>query len=377
MANIVYDLLMAGGSALIDYLSAHVLLCLVPAFFIAGALSALLDKEAITKYLGPDTPRWISYPIAAAAGLLIAVCSCTILPLFAGIWKKGAGLGPAVTFLFTGPAINILAITYTGSLIGWDIATARAILSISFGILIGMAMGFIFERVDKRKGKTCVKAPDAVAADCPSPSSQTDATFFGRLAKRKTIVLMALLVGVLLAGTAPVGYFLDLSPWLIMLYVQLPMALIVAGIAAWWALKTNTTDENKAWMRETLFFTKMILPLLLIGVFVAGIAGALIPADLIAKYVGSNSLSANMIAVCFGVFMYFPTLVEVPVARMFLDLGMARGPLLAYLLADPELSLQSIIVLRKVMGAKKTLVYVGLVAVLCTIAGLIFGLFMG
>lgn len=365
---------------MLDYLSAHVLLCLVPAFFIAGALSALFDKEAITKYLGPKTPRWISYPIAAAAGLLIAVCSCTILPLFAGIWKKGAGLGPAVTFLFTGPAINILAITYTGSLIGWDIAAARGILSILFGILIGLMMGLIFERADKRKGKVEAAAPSPSDAQTTEPTPAptiADATFFGRLAKRKVVVLFALLIGVLLAGTAPVGYLFGWSAWESLLFFQLPAALVVAGIAAYWALKTNTGDENKAWMRETWFFTKMMLPLLLVGVFAAGIIGALIPEDLVAEYVGSNTLSANLIAVMFGVFMYFPTLVEVPVARMFLDLGMAKGPLLAYLLADPELSLQSILVIRKIMGGKKTMVYVLMVAVLCTIAGLIFGMFVG
>ncbi|MFH0816934.1 MAG: permease [Methanobacteriota archaeon] len=377
----ILDLLWAGLSGLLDYLSAHVLLCLVPAFFIAGALSALFDKEAITKYLGPNTPRWISYPIAAAAGLLIAVCSCTILPLFAGIWKKGAGLGPAVTFLFTGPAINILAITYTGSLIGWDIAAARGILAILFGMLIGLLMGLIFERADKRKGKIDAAAPSPseskITEPIPAPTTAPDVTFFGRLAKRKVAVLFALLIGVLLAGTAPVGYFFGWDAWQSLLFFQLPAAIVVAGIAAYWALKTNTSDENKAWMRETWFFTKMILPLLLVGVFAAGIVGALIPEDLVAEYVGGNTLSANLIAVMFGVFMYFPTLVEVPIARMFLDLGMARGPLLAYLLADPELSLQSMLVIRQVMGSKKTLVYVGMVAVLCTVAGLIFGWMVG
>jgi hypothetical protein len=367
------ELLWAGVSSLADYLSAHVLLCLVPAFFIAGALSALFDKESITKYLGPDTPRYISYPIAAVAGLLIAVCSCTILPLFAGIWKKGAGLGPAVTFLFTGPAINILAITYTGSLIGWDIAAARGILAILFGILIGLAMGLIFEK--RGHGSSDGNVATAPACECGEVGPKSSLS--ERLAKRKTVVLFILLVGILLAGTAPVGYFFGWSAWESFAYFQLPAALAVGVVAAMWALRTNTRDENAAWMRETWFFAKMILPLLLVGVFVAGIFGELIPENLVADYVGSNTLTANIIAVTFGVFMYFPTLVEVPVARMFLDLGMARGPLLAYLLADPELSLQSMLVIRKVMGSRKTLVYVGMVAVLCTIAGLIFGMFAG
>ena len=368
------ELLWAGFSSLADYLSAHVLLCLVPAFFIAGALSALLDKESITKYLGPDTPRYISYPIDAVAGLLIAVCSCTILPLFAGIWKKGAGLGPAVTFLFTGPAINILAITYTGSLIGWDIAAARGVLAILFGILIGLSMGLVFGRRD-RASRAAGKAKPTTGCDyAPAPSEESAPA--SRSAKRRTPILLALLVGILLAGTAPVAYLFGWSAWEALLFAQLPMALAVAAAAAAWALKANTRDENAAWMRETWFFTKMILPLLLVGVFVAGIFGELIPENLVADYVGSNTLTANIIAVTFGVFMYFPTLVEVPVARMFLDLGMARGPLLAYLLADPELSLQSMLVIRKLMGSKKTLGYVGLVAVLCTMAGLIFGMFV-
>ena len=361
MANILYDLLIAGSSALVNYLSAHVLLCLVPAFFIAGALSALLKKEAITKYLGPDTPKHISYPIAAVAGLLIAVCSCTILPLFAGIWKKGAGLGPAVTFLFTGPAINILAITYTGQLIGWDIAGARGILAITFGIVIGLIMGFIFEKGKKATGKEReTEAPGCAVPEvgvAPETAEKLDHRGFW---------LFALLFGVLISGTLPIP-----------LVYRLPFVFGFTLAAVAWALRKFERDENRQWMNETWFFVKMIFPLLLAGVFLAGVLASIIPEDIIAEYVGNNSLWANSLAVSFGIFMYFPTLVEVPIARMFLDLGMARGPLLAYLLADPELSLQSIFVVRKIMGTKKVLVYVGLVAVFCIAAGLIFGWVFG
>jgi hypothetical protein len=363
----IIDLLLAGLNGLVEYLSAHVLLCLVPAFFIAGALSALFKKEAVTKYLGPDTPRYISYPVASAAGLLIAVCSCTILPLFAGIWRKGAGLGPAVTFLFTGPAVNVLAILYTGSLIGWDIAAARGILAVVFGILIGLIMGFVFEGVKRREGAgtTEPRRPlgAATAATCP-PSERR--TLFERAVDGKVAVLFVLLVVVLVIGASPLA-----------LELRVPAVLATAVFAVVWALKTNSREENESWIRETYFFVKMILPLLLVGVFVAGLASELIPEEVVGEYLGDNSIRSNAIAVGFGIFMYFPTLVEVPVARMFLDLGMAKGPLLAYLLADPELSFQSILVTRKIMGNKKVAVYVLLVAVLCIAAGLIFGFVIG
>lgn len=366
------SLFVAGLDGLVSYLSAHVLICLVPAFFIAGALSALFTKESVTKYLGKETPAYISYPIASVAGLLIAVCSCTILPLFAGIWKKGAGLGPAVTFLFTGPAINLLAITYTGSLIGWDIAFARGVLAITFGITIGIIMMLIFEKSGlvfraRTPGRDDRSPSKAAATPTPDPTCPPeDASAMSRLLRHKSSVLFVLLVVILVVGTAPMPLTLRV----------IGLVVVVAASVAW-ALRTNTRTENKAWMNETYFFARTILPLLLIGVFVAGLASALIPEEAVGRYLGSNSLSATLIAVLFGVFMYFPTLVEVPVARMFLDLGMAKGPLLAYLLADPELSFQSVLVTGKIMGKKKIGVYVLLVVAFTTAAGMIFGLFAG
>ena len=365
------DLVAAGLSGLVEYLSAHVLLCLVPAFFIAGALSALFKKEAVTKYLGPDTPRYISYPVASAAGMLIAVCSCTILPLFAGIWKKGAGLGPAVTFLFTGPAVNVLAILYTGSLIGWDIAAARGVLAIAFGILIGLIMGFVFERVEKRAPAETSRTvhPELRAPSVAPPIEDSpvgSGTFVERLLEARVMVLFVLLLAILVVGASPIP-----------LQTRLPIVAVVGTLTALWALKVNTREENEGWLREVYFFTRMVLPLLFVGVFIAGMASELIPAEAVGDHLGDNSVSANVIAVGFGIFMYFPTLVEVPVARMFLDLGMAKGPLLAFLLADPELSFQSVLVTRKVIGNRRIMTYVLLVAVFCTLAGLIFGLVGG
>lgn len=428
------NLLWSGWTGLLDYLAAHVLLCLVPAFVIAGFMSSMVPKEAITRFLGPKASKWISYPASAFGGFILAVCSCTILPLFAGIWKRGAGLGPAITFLFVGPAINILAITYTGAAIGFDVAISRLVLSIAFGIIIGMIMARVFRKEELTR--TAELAANGVFDQNAS-------------VKSAVWVIFGLLLAVLIVGTLQVGLLtnvyaeitlpVDLTAgWATMLStlnltVQgavLILMLVFIGITAWkgfqnifegfngWtytaialialtiliaapkeqvgsliigingrlvgeavllaatgivAARFFTKDELAGWVFETWKFVKQIFPLLIIGVFAAGIVKVIIPETWVRTVAGQNTILANVIGVLFGVFMYFPTLVEVPIARMFLDLGMARGPLLAYLLADPELSLQSILVLNGVMGKKKTGVYVGLVAVLSTLAGYLFG----
>jgi uncharacterized membrane protein YraQ (UPF0718 family) len=429
------NLLLAGWTSLLDYLAAHVLLCLVPAFIIAGFMSTMIPKETVTRFLGPKAKKWIAYPASAIGGFILAVCSCTILPLFAGIWKRGAGLGPAITFLFVGPAINILAITYTGATIGMDIALARLALSIVFGIVIGLLMAWIFRKDENKR-------LDQLASD----------GVFDQNIKVKPAVwgLFLLLFAVLIVGTLQVRPLitvftsLDLStPWITALATSLEplgltlqgllliLMLIVIGFTAWkgfetiyerWSKWTNTTillialtillaalkedlgsmsiditgrfigvfilliaigfvarryfkqDELTGWIWETWKFVKQIFPLLIVGVFLAGMVRVIIPESWVRTIAGQNTLLANFVGVIFGVFMYFPTLVEVPIAKMFLDLGMARGPLLAYLLADPELSLQSILVLNGVMGKQKTAVYVSLVAIFSTLAGYIFGL---
>jgi len=431
------SLLWAGWTGLLDYLAAHVLLCLVPAFIIAGFMSSMIPKEAITRYLGPKASKWISYPAASLGGFILAVCSCTILPLFAGIWKRGAGLGPAITFLFVGPAINILAITYTGATIGMDIAVARLVLSIAFGIAIGLIMAWVFRKEEAQR--TVDMAAQGV--------------FDGQARVKPAVwVLFGLLIAVLIVGTLQIGLLtnvyarltlpfewggglaqalatLNLTPQGALLIVM----LVVIGVAAWkgfndifsgfnrWtyvamavigltillaapkeevgslvigingrligelillaavvyvAARSFTRDELSGWIWETWKFVKQIFPLLIVGVFAAGVVKVIIPETWVRSLAGQNTIGANLIGVLFGVFMYFPTLVEVPVARMFLDLGMARGPLLAYLLADPELSLQSILVLNRVMGRKKVAIYVGLVAVMSTLAGYLFGLLL-
>ena len=439
-------LLQTGLGSLAAYLAAHVLLCLLPAFFIAGALAALIPKQAITKYLGRNAPKWISYPASAVGGFVLAVCSCTIMPLFASIYKKGAGLGPAITFLFVGPAVNILAISLTGVQIGMDIALARIILSIVFGIGIGLLMAWFFRKDDEAHNK----------------ATNGDRAFVqGANVPGRTWVFFALLLGVLIAGTLQVGLltssyatftlpgswatafqgWLDgvvppnpslgiegvsvhglflitlllliaVAAWLGLnkvdegfnawTYVALgliTLALVAASFnivageqglnvgitgkliaeivliaAVWWmAARRFEQYDIQEWLWEMWRFVKQIIPLLVVGVFLAGMARALIPATWIETLTGRNTVWANLAGVLFGVFMYFPTLVEVPIAQTFLSLGMHRGVLLAYLLADPELSLQSILITNSVIGKKKTVAYVVLVTISSTLSGLIFG----
>ena len=342
-----------GLDALQDYILAHTLTCLVPAFFIAGAMSALFPKDKILKYLGEKTKAYISYPISVVAGLFLAVCSCTVLPLFAGIRQRGGGLGPAVAFLYTAPATNILAIIYTGGLIGADLALARIILSVSFASIIGMILSATFKGEEKK-----------ILLNTPTPCCQQTLTEGGEEVKSYRFwVFFLILVAILLFGAS------SLIGWTTKIIILSGLILALLAVILFWMPKEDTLS----WLKETLFFARTIAPLLLIGVFVAGILKVVIPEKFITTYVGGNKISSNLFAVLFGVFMYFPTLVEVPMARTFLDLGMGRGPLLAYLLADPVISLPSILVISKLIGPKRLFVYVGLIIFFCTLAGLIYG----
>lgn len=440
------QLLQGGLGNLAAYLAAHVLLCLLPAFFIAGAMSALIPKQAVTRFLGRNARRTVSYPAAAAAGSLLAVCSCTIVPLFAGIFRKGAGLGPAITFLFFAPAANILALVYTGSVIGPDFALARLLLSLVFGIGIGLIMALVFTNDDAAHDR----ATDALFA-------AQDARGMHRAALAFLLLGVALLLlgtlkldvltrahlslnlplagvdawqqmldrlvphdpgkgeeGVAVQGVVLIGLLVSIGlvAWRgletihdgVTVWTRASLALIAAtllfaalsiqatadglrigftgkffGIAAALALLRHlgrnrlSAEELRDWLWESWRFAKQIFPLLVIGVFIVGMARVVIRPEWIEAIAGTNSLLGNLAGVAFGVFMYFPTLVEVPIARMFLDLGMHRGPLLAYLMADPELSLQSILIISAIIGKAKAWTYVGLVALFSTTAGLIYG----
>ncbi|HET8706257.1 MAG TPA: permease [Pseudomonadales bacterium] len=436
-------LLHSGLGNLAAYLAAHVLLCLLPAFVIAGAMTALIPKASVTRWLGRATPPYVSYPAAAAAGSLLAVCSCTIVPLFAGIYRKGAGIGPAITFLFFAPAGNILALAYTGGILGAEFAVARLLFCLVFGIGIGLLMALLFRQ-------------DDAAHDQQTDALFADKAVIGSAAKG----LLLALVGLLIAGTLKMDWLTQTmghfslpisgaSAWQAQLLKWVPfdpskgeegvsaqgsvliLLLILIGVTAWkgmeniieganrwtwlslllsaltlllatlklspsstgleigvtgrvvaealalmaayWFARQLTPDDRQAWLWESWRFVKQIFPLLVAGVFVVGMARQIIRPEWIESWAGHNTLQGNGIAVLFGIFMYFPTLVEVPVAKMFLDLGMHPGPLLAYLMADPELSLQSILMTIAVIGRRKAFTYVAWVALFSVIAGMLFG----
>ncbi len=337
------ELLQGGWNGLLNYLSAHVITCLVPALFIAGAIAVFVSQAAILKYFGPQAKKLLSYSVASISGAVLAVCSCTVLPLFAGIYKKGAGLGPAIAFLYSGPAINVLAIVYSAKLLGYDIGIGRAIGAIVFSVVTGLIMALIYR---KDKPKADAKAFAMLAADPAGKSIWQQVIFLGSL--------VAILVFAASKSWIATGVF-----------------LIVLAVILW---RWFTKGEIVQWLKETLHFTRLIIPWLLLGVFVAGILTVVIPADVVAKYVGGNSLLANFIASFAGALMYFATLTEVPIVKAFMELGMGKGPALALLLAGPALSLPAMFTLTKIMGFKKMITYVGIVVVMATITGYIFGL---
>ena len=350
--SIVIELLQSGWATIQDYLLLH-LPFVLPAFFLAGALYALFPKEKILRYLGPHSPWYIAYPMSAVGGFCLAVCSCTILPLFAGIRRSGAGLGPAIAFLYTGPAISPLAIFYTASLIGWDVALARLILSMIFAIVIGMTMSAILP--DKASDEANGASTEAFAALSNVKTSGWFWSFF------------AIMFAIMLWGAFPA----------LRLPVKLTGLAVLFVMLVFTARKALNKDSFMSWMRETWFFVRTIVPLLLVGVFIAGMLRVVIPADFVGRYFGSTTLGATLGASLFGAVAYFPTLVEVPMARLFLDIGVGVGPLVAYLMADPVLSLPSILVVRPMIGNKRLFYYIGLIIICCTAAGLIYGAIVG
>jgi len=341
--SIVIELLHGGLDALLEYLSAHVLTCLVPAFFIAGAIAVFISQAAVLKYFGPQAKKFLSYSVASVSGTILAVCSCTVLPLLGGIYKRGAGLGPAIAFLYSGPAINVLAIVYSARLLGYDLGAARVVGALAFAAGIGLIMSLIYRKEESLKD---AQVFDALTADPEGKSLWQQAIFFS--------TLVGILVFAASQNWAVTGILLA----------------VLAGILWRWF----TRGEIGQWMRETLHFVRLIVPWLLVGVFAAGIIGVVVPESVVSTYVGGNSLLANFIASFLGSLMYFATLTEVPIIRALMDLGMGKGPALALLLAGPALSLPNMLVIRSIMGTKKTLTYTALVVVMATISGYIFGL---
>jgi len=320
-----------------------VLTCLVPAFFIAGAVAVFISQASVLKYFGPQANKLLSYSVASVSGTVLAVCSCTVLPLFGGIYKRGAGIGPAVAFLYSGPAINILAIVYSARLLGYDLGAARAVGAVGFAAGIGLLMSLIYHK------EQSLKDAEAFAALSTDPEGKKG---------WQQLVLFATLVALLIFAAS--------QNWM-----ATGVLLVALGGILWrWFSK----EEIGRWMRETLRFARLIVPWLLVGVFAAGIITAIVPQEVVTAYVGANSLFANLVASFLGALMYFATLTEVPIVRAFMDLGMGKGPALALLLAGPALSLPNMLVIRSIMGMKKTLTYIALVVAFATASGYIFGL---
>lgn len=348
--------LQAGLYTLLGYLSAHVLTCLVPAFFIAGAIAALLEKETVLRYFGADAPRWLCYSVAATSGTILAVCSCTILPVFAGIEKRGAGIGPATAFLFSGPAINLMAVILTARVLGLDLGIARAVAAVGMAVIIGLIMAAIFERPQEECGASAAISALQADPDPPQGGRPGYATGF----------FIAVLVAVLLAATTSA-----LEP--------LPKAGMVAALmitAVFLMMKYYQPEEREAFLGETWWLARKIFPLLVVGTFIAGIIGYLLPVEWIRTIFGTSSLLACFAASVIGSLLYMPTLLEVPIVGSLFGYSSgitAAGPALSLLLAGPSLSLPSMIVITRIIGLKKGGAYISLVVLMSTLAGAVYG----
>ena len=337
------QIILAGWEAIVNYLTIHRVISLTIAFFLSGAIAQFLSQGAVIKYFGPNTKKGVAYLVASVSGAILAVCSCSVLPMFASIRKKGAGIGPAITFLFAGPAINILAITFTFSLIGVDVGFVRTIGAITLSILIGLIMFLIYNKSEK---------VDANAAMFEQEEENPRTLW-------QNVLFFATLIAILVSGVR------NPIPTLIL------TAILVVILVLYFKV-----DELLEWCKQTLTLAKKIAPLFIVGIFIAGIITAVIPPEQMVKYVGNNSFGANVTASTFGAFMYFATLTEVPIVNGFLSLGMLKGPATALLLAGPSLSLPNMIVISRVLKLKKTATYVILVVIFSALVGMLAGIFI-
>jgi uncharacterized membrane protein YraQ (UPF0718 family) len=386
------------------YAQEHVLLCLIPAFFIAGAISVFVSQGAVMKYLGAKAKKVLAYGVAAVSGTILAVCSCTVLPLFAGIYRMGAGLGPACAFLYSGPAINVLAIVMTARILGTEMGIARAVGAILFSVVIGLLMHFFFRKEEAERQvmqmaqiEEEVKRPlwqnalyfasmVAILVFANWGAPQTDSGLWAAIFNAKWMLtsIFSVALGVMLVrwfgvkiwkvGTAAIPVVL-----LALVFPEQPLLAFTAGVIGLSAFTSTDEGEVGDWFSSSWGFAKQILPLLLFGVLIAGaLLGrvgneGLIPSEWVAGAVGGNSLWANFFASFAGAFMYFATLTEVPILQGLIGAGMGKGPALALLLAGPALSLPNMLVINSIMGVKKTVVFVSLVIVMATFSGLLYG----
>jgi len=386
------------------YAQEHVLLCLIPAFFIAGAIAVFISKDSVMKYLGPSANKFVAYGVSSISGSILAVCSCTVLPLFSGIYKMGAGLGPATAFLYSGPAINVLAIILTARVLGLELGIARAVGAILFSVVIGLIMHFIYKKEEITRANVVLQME---SSDVARPLWQNALFFFFMIAilvfvnwgkpvessgiwfliysyKWILTTIFSILLGFSLIFWIKISWWkigvifvLSLIFWFI--FPNRPKIIFSVAIVALSFFTSMDKGESNEWFGESWGFAKQILPLLLIGVLIAGFLlgrpghEGIIPAVWVQSAVGGNSIWANLFSSVAGAFMYFATLTEIPILQGLLGAGMGKGPALALLLAGPALSLPNMLVIKSVMGWQKTIVYVLLVIVMATVSGLIYG----
>jgi uncharacterized protein len=351
-----------------EYARKHVLTCLIPAFFIAGAISVFVSQASVLKYFGSQAKKILSYSVASISGTVLAVCSCTVLPLFAGIYSRGAGIGPATAFLYSGPAINVLAITLTAKILGWQLGLARAIGAVVFAVITGLLMALIFRKDDAARTQGQIYLPDE---ESKGRTLTQDALY----------ILIMVLILIFAAFARPAEGSTGLWPAIFAAkwYITVALLILLGFMLKSWF----TRDECKTWVESTWGFMKQIFPLLLGGVLVAGFMlgrpghPALIPEHFVQTLLGGNSLWANLFASVAGALMYFATLTEVPILQGLLGAGMGKGPALALLLAGPALSLPNMLVIGSVMGVKKTAVFCSIIIILSTIAGMLYGVIAG
>ncbi|MEJ2067412.1 MAG: permease [Deltaproteobacteria bacterium] len=351
-----------------EYAREHVLTCLVPAFFIAGAIAVFVSQAAVLKYFGATAKKVLSYSVASVSGTVLAVCSCTVLPLFAGIYSRGAGLGPATAFLYSGPAINVLAIVLTARILGWQLGLARAIGAVLFAVITGLLMAFIFRKEDAARTTGAMYLPE---------DEGTQRTLLQEALFMLTLVLILIFAAFARPSAGSHGLWpaLFAAKW----YITGGLLVILGWMLAHWFNKA----DRIGWVQSSWGFMKQIFPLLGAGVLVAGFMlgrpghSALIPEQYIHALVGGNSLGANLFASVAGAFMYFATLTEVPILQGLMGAGMGKGPALALLLAGPALSLPNMLVIGSVMGAKKTIAFCSIVVILSTMAGMTYGWIVG
>lgn len=357
------------GLALVkEYARQHVLFCLVPAFFIAGAVSVFVSKESVIKYFGAQAKKILSYSVASVSGTILAVCSCTVLPLFAGIYSRGAGIGPATTFLYSGPAINVLAIIFTARVLGYKLGLARAAGAIIFSVIIGLLMHLFFSKEDEKNKK------------------ESDVLAAGEIKESRPLAKTALYFAVMVAVLVFINWGKsgqELKLWYFIYRAKWFIGGALLSVLFWMILNWFKKAELKEWAFSTWIFAKQIFPLLFGGVLISGFLlgrpghDGLIPGQWVANLVGGNSLWANAFASVVGALMYFATLTEVPILQGLIGAGMGQGPALALLLAGPALSLPSMLVIRSILGTKKALVYIALVVIMAGMTGYIFGIIIG